>query len=70
MVRVKYINLNSVKSVLFTKLESNMSQRQIKLAYNVDSVMNGNHMPFQKFKSVFPKVTTESLCITENNSVI
>ena len=32
VVRVKYINLNSVKSVLFTKLESSTSQSFTKIA--------------------------------------
>ena len=35
MLRVKYINLDSVKSVIFTKLESSISQRQTKITYKI-----------------------------------
>ena len=37
VVRVKYINLGSVKGVIFTKLESSTSQRQTHIIYKVES---------------------------------
>ena len=35
-VRVKYIYLDSVKSVIFTKLESNMSERRTQITNKID----------------------------------
>ena len=34
-VRVKYINLDNIKSVIYTKLESSMSQRWAKVMYKL-----------------------------------
>ena len=70
VVRVKYINLDSIKPVLFTKLESSTSQRLTKMTHKIDSRKDSNLMPFKKFKGLFPKTTIELLCATENNSVI
>ena len=36
-VRVKYINLDSTKCIIFTKLESSMSQRQTCLVYKINT---------------------------------
>ena len=69
-VRVKYITLKSVKSVLFTKLEFSTSQRQTKTTYKMDSGVVGKLIPVKIFKSILSKATTESLCATEKNSVI
>ena len=70
MVRVKYINLYSTKSVLFTKVESSTIQRQTKITYQIESGVDGNAMSFKIFKFLFPKVTVESLHKTKNNLVI
>ena len=58
MVRLKYVNLDSIKSVLFTKLESSTRQRQTKITYKINSRADGNLMPFKIFKCLFPKATT------------
>ena len=65
-VRIKYINLNSIKSVLFTKAESSTSQKGTKITPKVDSGADGILMPFKISKSLFPKATKE----TKNNSAI
>ena len=70
VVRITYVSLNSIKSVLFTKLESSTSQRQTKITYKIDSRAEGNLMPFKIFKRLFPKATMKSLHTSENNSVI
>ena len=44
-VRVKYINLDSVKSDIFTKLESSMTQRWTHIVHKVDTGADGNLMP-------------------------
>ena len=61
MVRVKYISLDSVKSVIFTKFESNMSQLWTKVMYKIDIGADGNLMPVNIFKFLFPKSTIELL---------
>ena len=70
IVRVNYLNLDSIKSVLFTKLESSTSQRQNKMTYKIDFWADGNLMPFRIFKSLFLKVTIQLLSATKNNSAI
>ena len=47
VAQVNYINLDNVKSVLFTKLESSTSQRQTKMTYKIESGADGNLMPFK-----------------------
>ena len=42
-VRVKYINLDTIMSIIFTKLES--SKRQTHKVYKVDTGADGNLMP-------------------------
>ena len=55
VIRAKYINLSSIRSVLFTELESNTSQRQTKITYKINSGADENLMPFKIFKCLFPK---------------
>ena len=50
VVRVKYINLDSVKSVIFYKLESSISQKQTCIAYRINTGANGNLLLFKVFK--------------------
>ena len=64
-VRVKYINLDCIKSVLLTKLESSTSQRQTKVTYKIDYGADDNLMPFKIFKYLFLKAMVESLHATK-----
>ena len=71
-VRVKYINMDSIKSVIFTKLESTTRQRLTNTVYKVYTGANGNLMPLQILKNLFPKVTIEHFHATKkktNNNV-
>ena len=54
MSRVKYINLGSKKSMIFSKLESTTGQRQIHVVYRAGTGANGNLMPLNIFKTLFP----------------
>ena len=56
-VRVEYINLNSIKSILFTKLESSTSKRPSKMTYNITSWANSNCIQFNIVKCIFPQGT-------------
>ena len=53
VVRVEYINLDSIKSTTFTKLESGTGQRQRHLVYKADTGADGNFIPFKIFKIYF-----------------
>ena len=55
VARIKYINLDSIKWLLFTQLESSTSQRQTNITYKIYSRADGNLMPFKIFKSIFQK---------------
>ena len=52
VVWVKYINLDSIKFVLFTKLQSSTSQRQTKITCKIDTGAGSNAMPLKMFKSL------------------
>ena len=67
--RVKYINFNSAKSILFAKLESRASQRQTKVTYEIDSGADGNIMPF-KYSNVCFQRQWYNLYVQQNNLVI
>ena len=69
-VKVKYINLNSIESALFTKLGSSTSQKWTKVTYKINSGVDGNLMPFKIFKCLFQTATVESLYAIKTNSVI
>ena len=58
-VREKYINLNGIKSVLFTTLKSSTIEKQTKITYKIDLWADGNLMPFKIFKCLFPKTTVK-----------
>ena len=59
-VQIKYTNLDRVKSIIFTKLESSTSQRQSHIVNNVDTGANGNLIPLMLFKSLCPRSTIEN----------
>ena len=61
MVRIKCINLYSIKSVIFTKLESSKSQGQTCIVYKIDTGADGNLIKFKIFKNLFLKLTIEQL---------
>ena len=44
-----------MRIVLFTKLESSISQRRVHITYKIDSGADGNLMPFKIFKTLFSK---------------
>ena len=54
LVRVKYANLNSIKSVLFTKLESGTHQRWTEITYKINSRWDGNLNLIKILKCLFP----------------
>ena len=53
VVRVKYINLDNVKSLIFTKLIYNTSQICTHIVYKVNTGAGGNLKPFKIFKHFY-----------------
>ena len=51
-VRIKYINLDNIKSVLFTELQSSTSQRQTKTTYRMNSGMDSSLIP-SKYSNLY-----------------
>ena len=68
-LRVKCINLDSVKSIIFTKLESSIFQRQAHMVYIGDTGGSVNLMTL-KCSKLFPKSTLEEIPATKDNAVI
>ena len=54
METVKYVNLDSMKLVIFTKLESSIIQRRIQITYRIDSGADGSLMTFKILKVCSP----------------
>ena len=65
VVGVKSINLDSVKFVKITKLESKASQSWTQIVYKVDTGANGNLMLLNIFKTLFPRFTLNELYATK-----
>ena len=60
-VSMKRLAFNSIKLVIFTRLESSISKKAI--MYKIDTVTGRNVMPFKVFRILFPifKVETSSI---------
>ena len=56
-VKIKHLNFDKVKSIIFTKLESDTLSKRASITYKIDSGSDGNLMPFNRFKTVFHKST-------------
>ena len=52
-VKIKYLNFDNVKFVIFTKLELNTSQSRGCIAYKIDSGADGNLMLVITLKILF-----------------
>ena len=65
VVRVKYIKLDSIKCIKYTKFDSSTSPRQTHVVYKVDKAADGNLMSLKLFKALFPKSSLEELHTTK-----
>ena len=65
VVNIRYLNPDSIRSIIFTKLESNTSQIRTQITSKIDTRSDGNLMPFRLFKITFPKSTVPELCTTQ-----
>ena len=68
-VRMRYENLDSIKLVLFIKLESSISQRQTNIIYEI--TLGWTSSPcHSRYLKVYFKNHNRILHTTKNNSVI
>ena len=61
---------HSVKSVIFTKLDSCTSQNRVAIAYKIDTGSDWNLMPFQICKMLFLRSTMADLNATIDRSIL
>ena len=64
VVRVKDINLNSLTSIIFTRLESSMSKRQVHIVYKIDWGADSNLEPLKIFQTLFPR-SKKRCCVSQ-----
>ena len=70
LVNISYCNFDSVKLVIFTKLEASTSQSRAHLKYIIYTRSNDNLVPYNVFRILFHKSTLAALRATKNYSVI
>ena len=63
---ITYLNFDNLKLVIFTTLESSISQNRACIMYKIDAGSDCNLMPFKLFKILFPKATLSAM---KDNSV-
>ena len=64
-VSMKSLTFHSVKSVIFTKLESSANQKSVKIANKIDTGSIRNVIPFRIFKIIFLRSTVVDLNATK-----
>ena len=69
VVEVKYINPDSMKSIIFIILESSMSQRGNHIIYKIALGANCNLVPLQIFKP-FSHIKNRGVACNKNNMVV
>ena len=67
---MKSLKFHSMKSVIFTKLESSTNQKRAEIAYKIDTGSDENIMPFRFFRILFPRSTMAELNATINRSIV
>ena len=70
MVNMKYLIFNSVKSVIYSKLEFSTSQNRAKTVYKTETGSDGNLNPFGVFRILFLRSTMVELNATINWSIV
>ena len=70
MVKIEYLNFDSIKICNIYKVGFSTSQRRAHITYKIDSAANGNLMQFKTFKTLFPMSTIEVLHATNNDVIV
>ena len=68
MVSINSLYMNKNQSMLTAKLETHTGNNKIMIPYKMDTVSDGNIMPWYIFKKLFPRVTEAELEKTVKNT--
>ena len=69
IANINLISFNSNHSVILSKLKTSSKQATITVPYKVDMGCDGNIMPFNIFKKLFPNTTEYRLAATKGTSL-
>ena len=69
LVNINSIHFNKNCSVITANLKMSASINSVIVPYEVDTGSNGNIMPLHIYKKLFPKITSEQLVATKNDSI-
>ena len=67
------VSINSIHknhSVITENLKMSAGQNKIMVPYKVDTGSDGNIMPLNIFKKMFPKITNEQFVATKNKNIL
>ena len=69
MVNINSISFNSKCYILIANLETSSNQGRITIQYKITMGSDGNRMPLQVYKKLFPRKTKEQLMATRNKNI-
>ena len=70
MVNISLISFNSNHSTIIAKLETSSKQATMTFPYKVDTGCDGNIMPFNIFKKLFPSNTEDTQVATKETTIL
>ena len=70
LVSINSIQFNKNCSVITTNLKTKAGQNNIIVPYKVDEGSDGNIMPLQVYKKLFPEVINEHLPTSKNENIL
>ena len=70
MVNINLITFNSNHSVIAAKLKTSSKQGTMMVPCKVDMGCDGNIMPFNIFKKLFPSTTEDTLVTTKDTTML
>ena len=70
MITIKYLNFNSMKSEIITKLKTRSRQKGTKIEYKINTESDGNLKPLNIFKIILPRETMEQLAKHKDKRVV
>ena len=70
MVNITAFNFNSICLVIIAKSKTSSSHNIAIIPYEVDRGSNGNIIPCNKFKILFPRASEEQSAAAKNRSIV
>ena len=67
LVIINSVPSNKILSILTAKLKTSVGQNSVIVTYKIDTGSEGNIMPENIFKKMFPEVMKEELAATKNS---